>query len=70
MKKQVEYAFRLLRVSATDPTASREMFESEVNKYLAAGFELFRAEHVTFDANVEYVAFHFIRYEDETPSKK
>jgi hypothetical protein len=67
MKKQVEYEFRLLKVSAIDPTASREELSKIVNAYLAVGWEVFKVDTVTYAGNEAYNAYHFVRYEDVQP---
>ena len=68
MRKQVDYEFRLLKVSATDPTASREMLRNMVKGYLDSGWELFKTETVHYEGNDAFVAFHFLKYEDEPVS--
>ena len=65
MRKQVAYDYRLLKVSATDPTASRAELGKLVNGYLANGWELFKTETVHYEANDAFVAYHFVQYEDE-----
>lgn len=70
MRKQVEYAFRLLRVSAVDPTAGRAELEGMVNSYIDAGWELFKAETISYEANTVYIAYHFVKYEDAPVAAK
>ena len=72
-RKQVGYDFRLLKVSAIDPSASREELSKIVNSYLANGWELLDVETVTYAGNEAFVAYHFVQYEDvpdEVRSKK
>lgn len=63
-RKQVGYEFRLLKVSAIDPGASREELSKIVNEYLLVGWELLRAETVTYAGNEAFIAYHFVRYEE------
>lgn len=70
MRKQVAYDYRLLKVSATDPTASRKELSTLVNGYLASGWELFKTETVHYEANDAFVAYHFVQYEDEVVTAK
>ncbi len=70
MRKQVAYDYRLLKVSATDPTASRAELSKIVNVYLAEGWEILRAETVHYEANDAFVAYHFVQYEDVVTAKK
>lgn len=65
MRKQVAYDFRLLKVSATDPNASRAALSELVNGYLESGWELFKTETVHYESNDAFVAFHFVQYADE-----
>jgi hypothetical protein len=71
MPKQVEFDYRLLQVSATDPNASRAKLSEIVNAYLQAGWTLERSETVHYEANTAFVAFHFVKYEEpEEVAKK
>ena len=70
MRKQVAYDYRLLKVSATDPMASRAQLSELVNGYLQTGWTLERSETVHYEANDAFVAFHFVKYEDEPTAKK
>ena len=74
MKKQVEYDFRLLKVSAIDPSASRQELDKIVNSYLVDGWQILGAELVRSEGNEAFIAYHFVRYEevaDEVrPAKK
>lgn len=70
MRTQVDYDFRLLRVSATDPTAGRSELTRIVKEYLQLGWELIRAETVTYAGNEAFIAYHFVRYEKEESKAK
>lgn len=70
MRKQVAYDYRLLKVSATDPSASRQQLSALVNGYLQTGWELIKAETVHYEANDAFVAYHFVQYEDEPVAAK
>lgn len=64
MRKQVGYEFRLMKVSAVDPTASREELSKIVNGYLVAGWEILEASTVTYAGNEAFNAYHFVKYEE------
>ena len=70
MRKQVDYDFRLLRVSPTDPTASRAELTNIVKAYLEDGWELFKTETVSYEANQVFLGYHFVKYEETVVVKK
>lgn len=70
MRKQVAYDYRLLQVSATDPTASRKALSDLVNGYLTNGWQILNTETVHQEANTAFIAFHFVQYEDEPVASK
>lgn len=63
MKKQVEYDFRLLKVSAIDPSASREELAKIVNMYLQNGWEILSVQTIRAEGNEAFSAYHFVKYE-------
>lgn len=63
MSKQVEYEFRLLKVSAIDPSASREELAKIVNMYLQNGWQILNAETIHYEGNEAFSAYHFVKYE-------
>ncbi len=65
MGKQIAYDYRLLKVSATDPQASRQILSELVNGYLVNGWQILNTETVHREANDAYIAFHFVQYESE-----
>ena len=70
MRKQVDYEFRLFRVSAVDPSASRQMLQEEIRAYLANGWEVLSADVTKVDVNDVYVSFSLVKYEDATAGAK
>lgn len=70
MRKQVDYEFRLMMVSAVDPNAGRGALNGLIREYLQSGWELLRAETVTYEANNAFIAYHFVKYEDVEVSAK
>ena len=64
MRKQVNYDFRLLKVSAIDPSASREELDKIVNAYLKDDWQILGAELVRSEGNEAFIAYHFVKYED------
>lgn len=65
MRKQVAYEFRLMKASATDPNASRDILAGIVNSYLNAGWEILSVQTIHYEANEAFSAYHFVKYEDE-----
>lgn len=63
MRKQISYDFRLLRVSAVDPSASREELAKIVNAYLENGWQILSAETIHYEGNEAFSAYHFVKYE-------
>jgi hypothetical protein len=64
MRKQTGYEFRLLKVSAIDPSASREELSNVVNGYLQSGWEILTVNTIHYAGNEAYSAYHFVKYED------
>lgn len=64
MRKQIGYDFRLLRVSAIDPTASREELSVVVNGYLVNGWEILSVQTIRAEGNEAFSAYHFVKYDD------
>ncbi len=63
MRVQTGYEFRLLKVSAIDPTASRDELSKIVNSYLQAGWEILSVNTVSATGNEAFNAYHFVKYE-------
>ena len=70
-KKQVDYVFRQLKYSAVEPGHSTEDWSAWIREnYLSRGYEILSSEVVKADANDVFVGIHFVKYEDDTVSKK
>jgi hypothetical protein len=69
MLKQVEYDFRLLKVSAVDPGATRQELDKIVNTYLQGGWEILNVQTVEASGNEAFNAYHFVRYEEVDEAK-
>ena len=65
MTKQIGYDFRLLKVSAIDPTASREELAKIVNAYLDNGWQILSVDTIHYAGYEAFSAYHFVQYAPE-----
>lgn len=63
-RKQVDFEYRIARVSAVDAGASKDVLADFVRSYLLSGWELIRSETVHYQGNDSFVALHFVKYEE------
>lgn len=64
MRKQVDYVYRQIQVSAINPEISYvEASRFVREEYLQNGWEVMRSEVVNFEANTVFIGLHFVKYE-------
>jgi len=65
MRKQTEFAFRLLEYNAIEPEKSSVAWSKYVkDTYLDQGWEILSSEVVRAEANSAFVGLTLVRYED------